>query len=127
MVFNSKLGLNGILYIYDLEYFGWDDPVKLISDFFWHPGMNLTESERMVWLKKSIKIFDQDSGIENRFSMYFPLYGIRWCLILLNEFLKTKLENRINAIPEKKDKLIDIRNIQLNKSKVLLNRIKQIA
>ncbi|MFA4795837.1 phosphotransferase [Leptospira kirschneri] len=124
---NSKLGLNGILYIYDLEYFGWDDPVKLISDFLWHPGMNLTESERIVWLKNSIKIFDQDFGIENRFLMYFPLYGIRWCLILLNEFLKTKLENRINAIPEKKDKLIDIQNIQLNKSKVLLNRIKQIA
>ncbi len=58
----------------------------------------------MVWLKKTIKIFDQDSGIENRFLMYFPLYGIRWCLILLNEFLKTKLENRINAIPEKKGK-----------------------
>ncbi|EMN90725.1 phosphotransferase [Leptospira weilii] len=124
---NSKLGLDGILYIYDLEYFGWDDPVKLISDFLWHPGMNLTESERVVWLENSIKIFDQDSGIENRFSMYFPLYGIRWCLILLNEFLKTKLENRINAIPEKKDKLIEIQNIQLNKSKVLLNRIKQIA
>ncbi|EQA70057.1 phosphotransferase [Leptospira noguchii] len=124
---NSKLGSDGILYIYDLEYFGWDDPVKLISDFLWHPGMNLTENERVVWLKNSIKIFDQDSGIENRFLMYFPLYGIRWCLILLNEFLKTKLENRINAIPGKKDKLIDIQNIQLNKSKVLLNRIKQIA
>ncbi|AXR64976.1 phosphotransferase [Leptospira mayottensis] len=124
---NSKLGLNEILYIYDLEYFGWDDPVKLISDFLWHPGMNLTENVKVLWLKNSIKIFDQDSGIENRFSMYFPLYGIRWCLILLNEFLKMKLENRINAIPEKKDKLIDIQNIQLNKSKVLLNRIKQIA
>ncbi|EMO43290.1 phosphotransferase [Leptospira noguchii] len=123
---NSKLGSDGILYIYDLEYFGWDDPVKLISDFLWHPGMNLTENERVVWLKNSIKIFDQDSGIENRFLMYFPLYGIRWCLILLNEFLKIKLENRINADPERREQLSFIQSIQLEKSKVLLDKIKSI-
>ncbi|WP_061249348.1 phosphotransferase enzyme domain protein [Leptospira alstonii] len=124
---NSKLGQDGNLYIYDLEYFGWDDPVKLISDFLWHPGMNLTEKQKELWLNKSIKIFDQDKGIEKRFSFYHPLYGIRWCLILLNEFLKIKLENRINADPEKREKLSSIQSIQLEKSKELIDKIKSIA
>ncbi|EMY76322.1 phosphotransferase enzyme family protein [Leptospira weilii serovar Ranarum str. ICFT] len=124
---NSKLDQNGNLYVYDLEYFGWDDPVKLISDFLWHPGMNLTEKQKALWLDKSIKIFDQDKGIEKRFSFYHPLYGIRWCLILLNEFLKIKLENRVNANPERRGRLSSIQNTQLEKSKVLLDKIKLIA
>ncbi|MCH1913354.1 phosphotransferase [Leptospira noguchii] len=125
---NSKLGRDGNLYVYDLEYFGWDDPVKLISDFLWHPGMNLTEGQKELWLNESIRIFDQqDKGIEKRFSLYHPLYGIRWCLILLNEFLKIKLENRINADPEKREKLFSIQSSQLEKSKKLLYKIKSIA
>ncbi|EMJ92110.1 phosphotransferase [Leptospira alstonii] len=125
---NSKLDQDGNLYVYDLEYFGWDDPVKLISDFLWHPGMNLTEKQKELWLNELIKIFDQqDKGIEKRFSLYHPLYGIRWCLILLNEFLKIKLENRINANPERKEQLSSIQSVQLEKSKVLLDKIKSIA
>ena len=33
-------------YILDLEYFGWDDPVKLVSDFYWHPAMKLTKGKK---------------------------------------------------------------------------------
>lgn len=123
---NSKIGQDGNLYIYDLEYFGWDDPVKLISDFLWHPGMNLAEDQRELWLNESKRIFSQDKEMEKRLSFYFPLYGIRWCLILLNEFLKIKLENRINANPEKRERLSFIQSIQLEKSKALLNKIKSI-
>jgi hypothetical protein len=124
---NSKMDFDGKLYIYDLEYFGWDDPVKLISDFLWHPGMNLTDKEKELWLNHTMRVFKEDEGIEKRFALYYPLYGIRWCLILLNEFLKTKLENRINADPDRKEKLSSIKNIQLEKSKSLLEKIKSIA
>ena len=47
-------------YILDLEYFGWDDPVKLVSDFYWHPAMKLTKGKKMnglkVVLRYSLKI-----------------------------------------------------------------------
>ncbi|MDP6621424.1 MAG: aminoglycoside phosphotransferase family protein, partial [Alphaproteobacteria bacterium] len=32
---------NGRLAFLDFEYFGWDDPVKMVADFLWHPGMEL--------------------------------------------------------------------------------------
>ena len=52
-VIKTKQGLRFI----DFEYFGWDDPVKLITDFIWHPAMDLSEKHKNSWLKKSFKIF----------------------------------------------------------------------
>ena len=40
---------NNIIFI-DFDYFGWDDPVKLASDFYWHPAMNLKIEHREFWL-----------------------------------------------------------------------------
>ena len=42
----------------DFEYFGYDDPVKLISDFYYHPGMNLNSIQKEYWLSQMFKIFD---------------------------------------------------------------------
>ena len=109
----------------DFEYFGWDDPVKLISDFYWHPGMNLTSHLREQWLKSALKIFQDDPSFARRLSAYLPLLGIRWCLILLNEFHRQGAENRLHADPQKASDLAKIRVEQLNKSKILLEQIKE--
>jgi hypothetical protein len=109
----------------DFEYFGWDDPVKLASDFYWHPGMNLVTNLRQRWISNVLEIFDEDKTFTQRLSAYLPLYGLRWCLILLNEYLQHGAANRLHADPMKAAGLAEIRIKQLNKSRMLLQEIKE--
>lgn len=109
----------------DFEYFGWDDPVKLVSDFYWHPGMNLTSGLRSQWISNSLEIFKADKTFSQRLSAYLPLYGLRWCLILLNEYLQHGAAHRLHADPMKATDLAEIRAEQLNKSRMLLQEIKE--
>lgn len=71
----------------DFEYFGWDDPVKLVSDFLLHPGMTLSGPEKEDFLEGARALYAADADFSARASACFPLYGIRWVLIILNEFL----------------------------------------
>ena len=41
---NALRRKSGSLAFLDFEYFGWDDPAKLVSDFLLHPGMTLSKS-----------------------------------------------------------------------------------
>jgi hypothetical protein len=109
----------------DFEYFGWDDPVKLVADFCWHPGMRLPSHLRERWILNCRGIFAGDTSFPLRLKSYSPLYGLRWCLILLNEFLSLGAGNRIHANPQKGSDLAEIRRIQLNKSRAMLQTIKQ--
>ena len=54
---NTILEDDGDLKFLDFEYFGRDDPAKLMADFIWHPGMNLNNSQKTQWLKGIITIF----------------------------------------------------------------------
>jgi hypothetical protein len=42
---NALRTAQGLTFI-DFEYFGWDDPVKLVADVLWHPGMALEAPTR---------------------------------------------------------------------------------
>jgi len=84
---NAILSPKKKLQIIDLEYFGWDDPVKLVSEFCWHPGMTLDARLQEVWLDKSTAIFGEAGDFRTRLKALFPLYGVRWALIVLNKFL----------------------------------------
>jgi len=78
---------DGSLVFIDFEYFGWDDPVKLVADFLWHPGMQLSLAERRRFVEGVTARFAGDPGFYRRLELTFPLYGIRWALIMLNEFV----------------------------------------
>lgn len=81
---------DGKLVFIDWEYFGWDDSVKLASDFVLQPSVpmprNLAEvfvrefSRRMEWT-------DEDRG---RFALCFPIFSFKWCLIVLNVFFPNR-------------------------------------
>ena len=104
---------DGSLIWIDLEYFGWDDPVKLIADFIWHPGFTLSEKQTLRWKARSFKIFSNDQDLESRFQQRFFLYGLRWCLIILNIFLRA--ENDLQVM----------RSQRLEKSRWYASRIKK--
>jgi len=85
---------DGKLVFIDFEYFGWDDPVKLTCDFVQHPGMDLTDSERAQMLNGMAGLRSDDATYPIRLENIYPLMGLRWCMILLNEFLRDRLARR---------------------------------
>lgn len=88
---------DGTLTFIDFEYFGWDDPVKLTADFLWHPGMALTEDERLQFLEGATDLYGDDPDFRGRLTAFYPLHGLRWCLIVLNEFLPSHWRRRMFA------------------------------
>ena len=74
----------GEIIFIDFEYFGWDDPAKLIGDFVLHPGMNLSNSQKKLWIKGAKEIYGPI--MLRRMLLMWPMLGLCWCLILLNDF-----------------------------------------
>jgi len=91
---NARKRLNGEIVFLDFEYFGWDDPAKMICDFLLHPGMNLGQSLKQYFFKKAIGCFPEDHSLADRIRKWYPLLGLNWCLIFLNEFLPGKTEGK---------------------------------
>tara|TARA_B110000014_G_scaffold149909_1_gene104540 strand:+ start:1821 stop:3437 length:1617 start_codon:yes stop_codon:yes gene_type:complete len=82
----------------DFDYFGWDDPVKLTSDFYWHPAMKLSNLQKNKWLESMKDLFSgSDINFKDRLDLSLPLYGLRWVLIILNEFNLNHRKRRMHA------------------------------
>jgi len=77
----------GELSFIDFEYFGWDDPAKLVADFTWHPSMSLTPAHTQKFIGEAATIFKNDPEFHDRLRLVYPLYGLRWALIVLNCFI----------------------------------------
>jgi hypothetical protein len=117
---------NGVVTFIDFEYFGWDDPVKLVSDFYWHPGMNLSHELREKWLEKTLVLFKKDLTYSQRLKAYLPLYGLRWCAIILNAYLKpfTGLQSHEEYLIHGSD---EVQSKQLLKANIHLQRVKGLV
>lgn len=91
---NAILSKKGGLYFMDFEYFGWDDPSKMIVDFLLHPAMEIRTELKHYFLEKMLEKFAHIQGLKQRIKIVFPLFGIKWCLILLNEFIPSENKRR---------------------------------
>lgn len=115
---------DGVVTFIDFEYFGWDDPVKLVSDFYWHPGMNLSDDLRRKWIKNSLDLFEKDLTYPQRLEAYLPMYGLRWCAIILNEYLKPVATSQLHEDPLSQ-RFAEARNKQFLKAITLLQAVKE--
>lgn len=118
---NTVRRSDGSLIVLDFEYFGWDDPVRLALDFELHPGMNLSEEMTALWREEVGGYFsDQDPTWKYRVGAWIPLLGLRWTLILLNEFLPGRWKQRQEAgVTEAREEKL---RTQLSKAKAMLAR-----
>ena len=121
---NALLTKDGLKFL-DFEYFGWDDPIKLICDFLLHPGMVLTNKHKTLWLNMMEEVFIEDSNFHLRLSASYCLYGLCWVLIMLNIFIKDSQEKR--SITGLNKSYLEKKQIkQLDKSRKLVKHINQI-
>jgi len=113
---------DGSIVLLDFEYFGKDDPAKMISDFVLHPAMELSESVKRSYTERMLECFNADHTLPDRLMLSYPLFGLKWCMILLNEFVPQFLERREFAVDASNDRE-RVRARQLVKSQRMLGRI----
>lgn len=120
---NALRGPAGLRFV-DFEYFGWDDPAKTLCDFALHPAMNLPGELRRRFASGFLERFGrEDSGLRDRAGAVYPLYGIKWCLILLNEFLRgADARRRFAAGSACADDDPARRGAQLSKARLMLEQ-----
>lgn len=95
--FHNALKAEGKLFFLDFEYFGWDDPSAMLAHFLLHPAMNLTEEQKIYFKTAMFDLFSADLNFQSRFNCLFPLIGLSWILILLNEFIPSLWQRRVQA------------------------------
>jgi fructosamine-3-kinase len=94
---NSLRHPDGSLAFVDFEYFGWDDPVKMTADIVLHPGYQLSDAQRSRFRHSAVALYGADADFAERLAALLPLFGLRWALILLNEFIPERWQNRVLA------------------------------
>ncbi len=109
----------------DFEYFGWDDPVKSTADFLLHPAMDLSERQMDVFFSGMEEIFAADENFTARFKVYLPLLCLKWCMIILNEFIAAHMDRREFAAGEISTRN-ELRARQLEKALNFLNKDQRI-
>ncbi len=115
---------DGRLVFLDLEYFGWDDPAKMVSDFLLHPALELPESLKRRFAAGIYRRFDANKSLVKRVETVYPLFGLKWCLIMLNEFVPEDLQRRGFASGGSFDRAA-AQARQLDKAQRMLTRIER--
>jgi hypothetical protein len=95
---NALRAEDGCLRFIDFEYFGWDDPVKLMSDTAIHPGSDLPEASANRLIERLSRAFEAgDDAFAIRRDVLYPLFKGIWCLIVLNAYLPDSRSRRAMA------------------------------
>lgn len=88
---------DGSLVFLDFEYFGWDDPAKLIADTLSHPALSLPEGLKTRFYSRVLDALPGAERLRAAVPLVYPVFRIKWCLIILNEFLHAGLARRQHA------------------------------
>ena len=116
---NCLLTAAGLRFI-DFEYAGWDDPAKTVCDFFCQPAVPVPREHFERFLAAVISATG-DAGIHDRAALLQPVYELKWCCIMLNEFLPVGDDRRSFA---RADQSHDMRRLeQLHKVEAALARV----
>lgn len=104
---------NGRLAFLDFEYAGWDDPAKLICDFFCHVAVPVPLRFLHGFSQSMGDLVADSDGLQARVQNLLPLYRVKWCCIVLNHFLPVDGARKRFAAPaaSKSDQLEKARRL----------------
>jgi hypothetical protein len=121
---NSLRQGDGSLAYIDFEYFGWDDPVKVTADVLLHPGVPLGGAQQLRFRSAAERLYGEDASFAVRLEGLLPLFGLRWVLILLNEFVPERWQRRLLAGTG--ESWSEAKARQLNKARAMLARLDSV-
>ena len=93
---NALRAKKGLVFL-DFEYAGWDDPAKVVGDFFSQAAIPAPLGELKRFANAVASIHADPTSILHRINLLCPLYRIKWCCIVLNEFLPMDADRRAFA------------------------------
>jgi hypothetical protein len=94
---NALLTEGGRLRFLDFEYAGWDDPAKMVCDFFCQVAMPLPEDYFGTVVEAVAAGFPEPRAFRGRVALLMPVYRLKWCCIVLNEFVRVSSSRRCFA------------------------------
>ncbi|MCE9604332.1 MAG: phosphotransferase [Planctomycetia bacterium] len=118
---NALQTADGSLRFFDFEYAGWDDPAKLLCDFFCQVEVPVPLRFATSFAARlAAQQLDPEAFLA-RAELLFPAYRIKWCCIVLNEFLSSGSARRsfTSGIPVADDRL----GTQLTLATQMLDRL----
>lgn len=119
---NALLAADGRLRFFDFEYAGWDDPAKLVCDFFCQPQIPVSAVHWEGFVGPLDAAWKLGGELTKRAQRLLAAYQIKWCCIVLNEFLQADHARRefalgAGATAEKK-------RAQLERARGLLSQVR---
>jgi hypothetical protein len=124
--FHNALRANtGKIRLLDFEYAGWDDPAKTIADLFGQPEVPVP----MAFFEPSLSAVAGDFAAPERMRararLLLPLHRLKWCCIVLNEFLPVGGDRRAFAADgEERERR---RVTQLQKARGILASLSEVS
>lgn len=119
---NALLKSDGDFCFIDFEYAGWDDPAKMVADFFCQPQVPVPDIHFDTFLSKVMSVFDRPEELEARTRIVWPAQKIKWICIMLNVFLRDAAKRRLFANPESVSDMQ--RKAQIDKARMALQAVK---
>ena len=95
--FHNIIEKNKKLFFVDFEYAGWDDPAKLICDFICQPDYKVEKKYWNKFMHGLSTTLPKNNEIVKRVKNVLPLHRVKWCCVLLNEFIKKNKTRRKHA------------------------------
>lgn len=117
---NAMRLLCGGLGFVDFEYSGRDDKVKAIGDFIFQPSFPPPPDTLEMMAAGAAGDTREMDELINAVLLFAPLFCLKFCCIILNEFKSVDAARRSFSI---RDDAIERRRIQLDKAKRYLSRL----
>ena len=118
---NAIVSPAGKIVFIDFEYAGWDDPAKALCDFFSQPSVPVPLDYFDGFLASALA-YSADAGrLARRARLLLPVFRMKWCCIMMNDFLPGPSQRRRFADPS-----IDAttrKQVQLDKARRALETI----
>ncbi|RXZ33719.1 aminoglycoside phosphotransferase family protein [Oxalobacteraceae bacterium CAVE-383] len=113
---NALLKSDGELCFIDFEYAGWDDPAKMVGDFFCQPAVPVPQMYFDDFISAALRYSGKVETLRARAHLLLPVSQIKWCCIMLNEFLPEAARRRQFANPTSMPE--QRKRMQLDKTKL---------
>jgi len=104
----------------DFEYAGWDDPAKTVCDFFCQPAVPVPREYLGSFVDQVADWVPDAAGFRHRVGVLLPVYEVKWCCIMLNEFLP--VGNRRRSFARSEEDSVQRQGMQLDKVKAAVSR-----
>jgi hypothetical protein len=118
---NALIDASGRLVFHDFEYAGWDDPAKLVADFFLQPERPVPPAYRDAFEARIAEVLKLPQQHRLRSAVLTPVFAVKWICIALNDFLP--LGERRRAFADPNGDRTERRRAQLRKAEERLRQV----